>query len=136
MHGAFHGAWCWNAHFVDFFATRGFHVVAPSLRGHGSSQRDGPLRLRSIADFVADVAQIANSLASEPILVGHSMGGFIVQKYLERYSAPAGVLLASAPPTRTPTYFAAFAATTPVVLGEVRHHRPARAPQRFGGGRP
>ncbi|MCV7097143.1 alpha/beta hydrolase [Mycobacterium kubicae] len=98
VHGAFHGAWCWNAHFVDFFATRGFHVVAPSLRGHGSSQRDGPLRLRSIADFVADVAQIANSLAREPILVGHSMGGFIVQKYLESHSAPAGVLLASAPP--------------------------------------
>ncbi|KUI47413.1 hypothetical protein AU198_23660 [Mycobacterium sp. GA-1199] len=33
-----------------------------------------------------------------PILVGHSTGGFLVQKYLESRSAPAGVLMASTPP--------------------------------------
>jgi pimeloyl-ACP methyl ester carboxylesterase len=32
-------------------------------------------------------------------LVGHSLGGFIVQKYLETHSAVAAVLLASAPPS-------------------------------------
>jgi pimeloyl-ACP methyl ester carboxylesterase len=52
----------------------------------------------SISDFVKDVSSIANTLTPQPILVGHSMGGFVVQKYLEAHDAPAGVLLASAPP--------------------------------------
>lgn len=29
---------------------------------------------------------------------GHSMGGYVVQKYLETHDATAGVLMASAPP--------------------------------------
>ncbi|WAJ42804.1 alpha/beta fold hydrolase [Mycobacterium sp. Aquia_216] len=98
VHGAFQGAWCWDVHFLDFFAERGFRVLAPSLRGHGSSPADKALRLCSISDFVDDVSSIANTLAPQPIPIGHSMGGFVVQKYLETNDAPAGVLLASAPP--------------------------------------
>ena len=37
------------------------------------------------------------TLPHAPILVGHSMGGYVVQKYLETHQATAGVLLASAP---------------------------------------
>jgi pimeloyl-ACP methyl ester carboxylesterase len=98
VHGAFQGAWSWEVNFLDFFADRGFRVVAPSLRGHGGSPTDKPLRLCSISDFVADVSFVANNIAPQPIPIGHSMGGFVVQKYLERNDAPAGVLLASAPP--------------------------------------
>jgi pimeloyl-ACP methyl ester carboxylesterase len=35
------------------------------------------------------------------VIVGHSMGGFVVQKYLESHDAPAGVLVASFPPRGT-----------------------------------
>ncbi|WAC93880.1 alpha/beta hydrolase [Mycobacterium sp. Aquia_213] len=98
VHGGFQGAWCWDVHFLDYFAERGFRVVAPSYRGHGRSPVDKPMRLCSISDFVADVSSIANKIAPQPIPIGHSMGGFIVQKYLENNEAPAGVLLASAPP--------------------------------------
>jgi|SRR5271168_815137 len=98
VHGAFQDAWSWDVNFLDFFADRGFRVVAPSLRGHGGSPTDKPLRLCSIADYVADVSSIANKLAPQQIPIGHSMGGFVVQKYLERNDAPAGVLLASTPP--------------------------------------
>ena len=34
-----------------------------------------------------------------PVVIGHSMGGFVVQKYLESHDAPAAVLLASVPPS-------------------------------------
>ena len=98
VHGAFHDGSSWDVNFLDYFVERGFRVLAPSLRGHSSSPAGKPLRLCSIADFVDDVASIANSLAHQPILVGHSMGGFVIQKYLESNDAPAGVLLASAPP--------------------------------------
>ncbi len=39
------------------------------------------------------------TLPSAPILVGHSMGGFVVQKYLEKHASPSAYLLASVPPT-------------------------------------
>lgn len=98
VHGAWHGGWCWDENFLDFFAERGFHVLAPSLRGHGNSLADKPLRLCSISDFVEDVASVVETLPAAPIMVGHSMGGFVVQKYLEAHDSPAGILLASTPP--------------------------------------
>ena len=32
-----------------------------------------------------------------PVVIGHSLGGFVVQKYLERHEAPGAVLVAPAP---------------------------------------
>ena len=57
------------------------------------------MRLCSIADFVDDVASVANSLPQPPVVIGHSLGGFVVQKYLESHDAPAAVLVASIPPS-------------------------------------
>lgn len=98
VHGAWHAAWCWNDHFLDFFANNGYRSVALSLRGHGASTVSQPLRRCSIADYVDDVAAVADAMPTPPVLIGHSMGGFVVQKYLESRDAPGGVLLASAPP--------------------------------------
>jgi pimeloyl-ACP methyl ester carboxylesterase len=97
VHGAWHGAWCWDEHFLPFFAGEGYDVYALSLRGHcGSSGRER-LRWTRIEDYVADVANVAAGLRTAPVVIGHSMGGFVVQKYLEEHAAPAGVLLNSAP---------------------------------------
>ena len=93
VHGAWHGAWCWEAYFLDWFADRGYPTVALDLRGHGS----GSTRGASIGHYVRDVADVARSLPSPPVVVGHSMGGLVVQKYLEGHGAPAGVLLAPSP---------------------------------------
>ena len=96
IHGMWHGAWCWDEFFLPFFADAGWHVTALSLRGHAGSE--GKIQGSGIMDYVSDVEQIARTLPTPPVLIGHSMGGFIVQKFLERNSAPAGVLLASNPP--------------------------------------
>lgn len=98
VHGAWHGAWCWDVHFLDFFVQQGFSVHAVSLRGHGKSEGRRKLRWTRIADYVDDVAMAAEQLSSPPVVIGHSMGGHVVQKYLERRVAPAAVLLASLPP--------------------------------------
>jgi pimeloyl-ACP methyl ester carboxylesterase len=98
VHGAWHGAWCWKVHFMDFFAKQGYSVHALSLRGHGESEGFDRLRWSRIADYVSDVAQVAQELPSPPIVIGHCMGGHVVQKYLERFSAPGAILLASPPP--------------------------------------
>jgi len=99
IHGSLHGAWCWDVHFLDYFAQHGFAAHAVNLRGHGNSQGREQLRWTRIADYVEDVANTVRQLPSPPILIGHSMGGFIIQKYLEERTAPGAVLLSSPPPT-------------------------------------
>ena len=99
VHGMMHGAWCWDVHFLNYFAEHGFAAHAVNLRGHGSSSLDGrTLRWTRIADYVADVAVAVEQLLVRPILIGHSMGGFVIQKYLEEHDAPGAVLLSSPPP--------------------------------------
>jgi len=97
VHGAWHGAWCWDEHFLDYFAEKGYRSVALSLRGHGNSTAPKSMRFCSIADFVDDIDTVATSLPEPPVVIGHSLGGFVVQKYLESHNAPAAVLLAPAP---------------------------------------
>lgn len=96
VHGAWHAAWCWDENFLGFFAEKGYRAVALSVRNHGNSDRNNPRR-SSVADLVSDISSVANGLPADPVVIGHSMGGFLVQKYLEKHSAPAGVLLASIP---------------------------------------
>jgi pimeloyl-ACP methyl ester carboxylesterase len=98
VHGAWHGAWCWDEHFLDYFAEKGYRALAMSLRGHGKSLAPKPMQFCSIRDLVDDVDSVAASLPARPVVIGHSMGGFVVQKYLESHEAPAGILLASEPP--------------------------------------
>jgi pimeloyl-ACP methyl ester carboxylesterase len=99
IHGMLHAAWCWDVHFLDYFAQHGYAAYAVNLRGHGNSAGRESLRWTRIADYVEDVASAVEQLPSPPILIGHSMGGFVVQKYLEDHAAPAAVLLSSPPPT-------------------------------------
>ena len=139
VHGAWHAAWCWDEHFLDFFADKGYRAVAISLRGHGNSPAPKPMQICSIADFVDDVALVADGLPARPVIIGHSMGGFVVQKYLESHDAPAGVLLASLTPRgivgflvrtakRHPGSFARTIITTHSLHGM---HTPERAREYF-----
>jgi pimeloyl-ACP methyl ester carboxylesterase len=99
LHGAYVGAWCWQEHFLPWFAAQGFDAWALSLRGHGGSRTSRPRDTLSIDDYVDDVLRAQERLPAEPILIGHSMGGFVAQKALERHPFPAIVLLCSVPPT-------------------------------------
>lgn len=49
-------------------------------------------------DYVSEVESAISELAlDKPILIGHSMGGLIVQKYLEQNEALAAVIIAPCP---------------------------------------
>ncbi|HVP69020.1 MAG TPA: alpha/beta fold hydrolase [Anaeromyxobacteraceae bacterium] len=100
VHGAWHGAWCWAERFLPYVAARGHDAYAVSLRGHGRSLSPRPLWRTSLRDYVEDVASAVERVGGRPILVGHSMGGLVVQRYLANGGrAAAGVLLAAVPPT-------------------------------------
>jgi pimeloyl-ACP methyl ester carboxylesterase len=97
VHGAWHGAWCWEKYFMPYFAGKGFAAYALSLRGHGGSDGARGLRRYRIKDYVKDLRRIASRLPRPPILIGHSLGGHVVQKYLETSVSPGVVLMASVP---------------------------------------
>jgi pimeloyl-ACP methyl ester carboxylesterase len=98
VHGGWHGAWCWDDHFLDFFADAGYRAVAVSLRGHCTSPTPKPIHKVSIADYIDDVRSVADDLGGGPVLIGHSLGGYAIQRYLEDRAAPAAVLVGSLPP--------------------------------------
>lgn len=98
IHGAYTAAWCWAEHFLPYFAQAGCNCRAVSLSGHGASRRRDHLDSYSIADYINDIAEVAAQSPVPPILIGHSMGGFVVQKYLEQHQAAAAVLMCSVPP--------------------------------------
>lgn len=77
---------------------QGWPTYAVSLRGHGASERPQDMRTVPLRHYVHDVLQTITELPEPPVLVGHSMGGLVVQHVLERYPARAGVLVAPVPP--------------------------------------
>ena len=97
IHGLWHAAWYWQVNFMPYFAERGYRSHAVSLRGHGGSNGSQKINWVSLADYVEDVSEVVDGMEKTPVLVGHSAGGAIIQKYLEHNDAPAAVLLASMP---------------------------------------
>ena len=98
IHGAYVGAWCWDEHFLPWFAERGFPCYALSLRGHGASGGRERLHHFGIGDYVDDLAHAVAEIGRPPVLIGHSMGALVVQKYLERTTARAVVHVCPVPP--------------------------------------
>jgi len=115
VHGAGHAAWCWRDHFTGWFEARGYTVAAPDLPHHGSLPRRG-LTFTPLSAYIDTVAQAAASLEPPLILIGHSMGGFIIQKYLERAEADLAVLLASTPPTGASSFVKRMAIRRPLAF--------------------
>lgn len=101
VHGARHAAWCWAEHFLPYFAEHGIPAFALSLRGHGGSSGREQNATYHLADYVEDIHRIMTDFSFRPVLVGHSMGGALVQLTLEHNPgcASAMVLLASPGPS-------------------------------------
>ena len=99
VHGAYSGAWIWDAFFLKYFADRGFPAHAVSLRGHGKSEGGDQLHFWGIDDYVRDVRDAVRRVEGLPVLVGHSLGGLLCQRFLAGGGDAAGmVLLNSVPP--------------------------------------
>jgi pimeloyl-ACP methyl ester carboxylesterase len=93
IHGAWHGPWCWGE-FAAHLAERGHDLRTVRLRGHDQS---GERNWHRIHHYLEDVQQAAERFTEPPVLVGHSMGGLLAQRYAQRHPARAVVLLASLP---------------------------------------
>jgi pimeloyl-ACP methyl ester carboxylesterase len=97
IHGAFCGAWAFDAFREPFEAKYAVH--APTLRYHDCG-REPPRELgrTSLIDYAADLEKLISDLDETPILLGHSMGGLLAQMLAAKGLARACVLLAPSAP--------------------------------------
>ena len=119
IHGAWHGAWCWEKYFIPEFTKRGFHCVAFNLPKHDKPGNTKGINTLSLNDYVEALKEEVQKLDQVPIIIGHSMGGLVLQKYLETETCQKAILLAPAPPTgvlRTTLNFLKKSYTLPNLL--------------------
>jgi pimeloyl-ACP methyl ester carboxylesterase len=102
--GAFLNNNCWDE-WKLFFESKGYKCIAPAwpykeasseeLRNRHSDAAIASIRLTTLMDHFAS---IVNSFPEKPILIGHSLGGLIVQLLLQYELGAAGVVIHSFPP--------------------------------------
>ncbi|KAG1658520.1 hypothetical protein FOA52_009863 [Chlamydomonas sp. UWO 241] len=83
LHGSYHGAWCWQERFLPYFAEKGFNSYALSFRGQGNSDIvTGQTVSGTLDSHAKDIGDLIAMLPRPPVVVAHSFGGLILQKYL------------------------------------------------------
>jgi len=121
VHGAYVGAWCWAEHWLPWFAAQGYPAYALSLRAHGRSAGRERLNNFGLADYARDLLTAIAQLGRAPILIGHSMGGLVVQKALERgIDCPAAILMCPVPPFGVLPATFSLAFTRPALFAQIQ----------------
>jgi len=119
VHGAYVGGWCWAENFLPYFAALGYRAHAIDLCRHSR----GRLRFTphaSLSDYIEEIETSIASLGESPVLIGHSMGGYLVQQYIAQRFAPAAVLMASVPPQGLLPSTAWLALTNPLLFQQIQ----------------
>ena len=86
---------------------------------HGRSRGREALSWHSIADYVQDLSATLARIGRPAVVVGHSMGAFVLQKYLETRPVAAAVLLAPVPPQGLGAPSVELALREPALFSEV-----------------
>lgn len=102
--GAFITNGCWDQWKV-YFETKGYKTFAPSWPHKDATaevlrnrQPDALVASNRLADLVDYYAGIIKQLPHQPILIGHSIGGLIVQLLLQRGLGALGAAIHPVPP--------------------------------------
>ena len=70
VHGAWHGAWCWN-------------LVERELKNKGVDVRSLNLPFTGVNDDIASVSNALKDIDNQVILLGHSYGGIVISSAAE-----------------------------------------------------
>ncbi len=95
QHGMWHGAWCWQG-WQAVFAAWGWQTISISLPGHGGSPVQRPVRWCTLDYYLRFLRAEIEQTQPAPVVMGHSMGGALIQWYLKHAgdNLPAYVLVA------------------------------------------
>lgn len=104
IHGMYMNSRCWE-HWVPAFQAKGYTCLAPDWPGRDQpvdvlrkKHPDPQLGQLTLSRVLQHMTGIIRSLKEKPVLIGHSMGGLVVQLLLQQDLAAAGVAIDSAPP--------------------------------------
>ena len=101
IHGLWVTALSWE-HWIERFRARGYRVLAPNWPGMdggiGELRRD-PSQVGglSMTELTGHYDRIVRQLDPPPVIIGHCVGGLVVQLLLDRGLGAAGVAIAPAP---------------------------------------
>ena len=103
IHGLFLNAKSWE-HWKQFFQDKGYICHTPSFPFHDGTpaqlraQINPDLGKLNLENTLQPIAAYIKSLPESPILIGHSIGGLLVQKLINMGIGCAGIAINSAPP--------------------------------------
>lgn len=138
VHGMYMNGESWQP-WAEVARSQGYEPVTPSWPFHNElpknlrSHIDPELGRMQFRDVVASYKKIIDSLPERPFLIGHSVGGLVVQKLINDGYGAAAVSISPAPPlgifTLAPEFFRAnlphlnfFAGSKPVIMTKKRFH--------------
>ena len=114
IHGLFLNNQSW-AEWETFFKEKGYTTYAPTYPGHegipSELRKNAPdsLGYVTFTQVVNKMEAFIETLPEKPIIVGHSMGGLVAQKLIEKDLAEAAIIISSAPPKGVITLKFSFA---------------------------
>jgi alpha-beta hydrolase superfamily lysophospholipase len=104
IHGMYMNPISWEE-WMTYFSNKGYECFAQAWPGRDQPVEelrkkypDPKLGKLTLSDITENLKEFIKSLPEKPILIGHSMGGLIVQLLLQKDLAAAGVAIDSAPP--------------------------------------
>ncbi len=102
--GTFIGNNCWDE-WKLYFESKGYTCLSPAWPYKNASPEelrnrhpDIPIASNTLATLIDFFSSLINSLPERPILIGHGLGGLVVQLILQRELGAAGVAIHSFPP--------------------------------------
>ena len=97
VHGAFCGGWVYEDFRIPF-EEAGYPVLAPDLIGHQPGASRQEVAGQSMTAYADAVAKLCAQQPEPPVLIGHSLGGLIVQLAAAKVDLAGLILLAPSAP--------------------------------------
>ncbi len=115
IHGMFMTPKCWE-HWIEFFKEKGLAGRATAWPEHNrpvqelnhNVEANSALAQVGFSDLIAAYENQISKLPEQPVLIGHSVGGLIVQVLINKGLGRAGVAIDSAPPAGVKSYKFSF----------------------------
>jgi len=129
VHGMFQNPKSW-ANWINYFETKGYKCIAPAWpihEGEPATLRQNPpagLGELSLDEIVTKIESVVSSQSERPIVIGHSVGGLIVQLLANKNLVSAGVPIDSVAPNAMLSFDWSFFKNSAMIANPLKGDEP------------